>query len=131
MKKLTTILFMFICFQTIAQDKGLEFTTRRKVADKVFGLLDAKLYGPSLINRSLTADSILVKEIRGDYNVVSSGPTWLQAYSDIAVSYTDPNDMYTDSLLLQKLYDFIDNVRVAVPLIDYCNLLAYYFIKPV
>ncbi len=113
MKKLIIGLLLLVCFNGWGQkDKGLEFTNRRAVADTVFGLLNPKIYGDALIDRSLTEDSLITAQIQGDYSGIANGLYWLQVYSDIAVSYTDSKYMFPDSVLIDKLKNA--NVRYVI-----------------
>ncbi len=112
MKKLIIGLLLLVCFNGWGQKDALEFTNRRAVADTVFGLLNPRLYGNALIDRSITEDSLLLKQLRKDYSGTANGLSWLQAYSDIAVSYTDPKYMFPDSVLIDKLKSA--NVRYVI-----------------
>ena len=106
MKRFIVIFAMLVGVQAWGQVDTLEFTTRRQVADTLFGLFDQTIYGSSLIDRSLTDDSLLIQQINGNYSGISNGFNWLQAYSDMAMSYTDSTFMLSDSLLYAKLVDF-------------------------
>lgn len=110
MKKYLTGMFLLLGLQGWGQVDTLEFTSRRQVADSVFGLLDQNLYGNALIDRSLTEDSLLNMQLLGDYSGTSYAWSWLQSYSDIALSYTDAGYMLSDSALFHKLEEFHLNV---------------------
>lgn len=106
MKRFIVIFAILVGVQAWGQVDTLEFTTRRQVADTLFGLFDQTIYGSSLIDRSLTDDSLLIQQINGNYSGISNGFNWFQAYSDMAISYTDSTSMLSDSLLYAKLVDF-------------------------
>ncbi|MDF3029259.1 MAG: hypothetical protein K0S23_3566 [Fluviicola sp.] len=106
MRKFITGLFLLIGLNGWGQVDTLEFTTRREVADTLFGLLNPNIYGGALLDRSLTEDSLLNMQLLGDYSGAATAWSWLQAYSDIAVSYADPTYLFTDSALYHKLEVF-------------------------
>ncbi|PKR81258.1 hypothetical protein CW751_06650 [Brumimicrobium salinarum] len=103
MKKLILGLLLLVGFNGWGQKDTLEYTTAREVADVVFGLLDAELYGNALFDRSLSEHELLIKQIKGDYSGIADAYSWLQAYSDIGVSYTNPKYMLPDTLLINKI----------------------------
>ncbi|PWH84770.1 T9SS type A sorting domain-containing protein [Brumimicrobium oceani] len=107
MKKLILGLLLLVSFNGWGQQDTLEYTTPREVADTVFGLFDEQLYDNVLFDRSLSEDSLLIQQLRGDYSVVASALSWLQAHSDIAVSYTDPLIMMADSVMIDSLSSFV------------------------
>lgn len=106
MRKLLLGLFLLVGIHGWGQVDSLEFTTRRQVADTVFGLLDPTIYGPALFERSMSEDSLLILQLSGNYSGAAHGWSWLQAYSDIAMSYVDPTFMDSDSLLFRKMENF-------------------------
>jgi len=117
MKKLILGLFLLVCFNGWGQQDTLEYTTPREVADTIFGLLDEQLYDNVLFDRSLSEDAFLIQQLNGVYTDVASAWNWLQAYSDIAVSHTDPTIMLADSSLIDSLsaliikYDKLDSTE--------------------
>jgi hypothetical protein len=111
MRKFLTGLFLLMCLHGWGQVDSLEFTTRRQVADTVFGLLNENIYGPSLIEKSITEDPLLINQLNGNYSDISHGWSWLQAYSDIALSYSDSTYMYSDTALLHRFENFHLDMR--------------------
>ncbi len=111
MKKYLTGMFLLLGLQGWGQVDTLEFTSRRQVADSVFGLLDPGIYGGALIERSMTEDSLLILQLNGDYSGAAHGWSWLQAYSDITMSYVDSNYMDADTVLFNKLENFQLDMR--------------------
>jgi hypothetical protein len=93
MRKYVISLLLVLSFHGWGQVDSLEFTSRRQVADTVFGLLNQTIYGPALFERSMSEDSLLILQLSGNYSGVASGWSWLQAYSDIAMSYVDSTFM--------------------------------------
>lgn len=106
MRKFITGMFLLMGLHGWGQVDTLEFTTRREVADTLFGLLDPGIYGNALFDRSLSEDSLLNRQLLGDYSGTASAWSWLQAYSDIALCYTNPNYMLSDDALYHKLEEF-------------------------
>jgi hypothetical protein len=117
MKKIILGLLLLVSFSGWGQQDTLEYTTPREVADTVFGLLDKQLYDNVLFDRSLSEDSLLMQQLKGVYTDVASAWNWLQAYSDVAVSYTDPAVMLADSVIIDSLssliikYDKLDSTE--------------------
>lgn len=112
MRKFLVAFLLLVGSQAWGQTDTLQFTTRRQVADTVLGLLDPTIYGPALIERSMTEDSLLINQLQySDYSGVSQGWSWLQAYSDIALSYVDSTYMYSDTALLHRLENFQLDMR--------------------
>lgn len=107
MKKIILGLLLLIGLVGWGQEDSLEYTNPREVADIVYGLLDQKLYNNVLFDRSLSEDSLLIQQLKGDYSGVANGWSWIQAYSDIAISYIDTSEMMATSTLIDSLSNLI------------------------
>lgn len=111
MKKFVTGLFLLMGLHGWGQVDTLEFTTRRELADNLFGLLNPDIYKGALVDRCLTEDPILnMQLVHGDYSDTASAWSWLQAYSDIALCYVNPEGMFSDSVLYDRLAEFQESV---------------------
>ncbi len=111
MKHFFIVFFLGCSVYCNGQSDTLTFTSRRGVANTVYGLLSNNLYGVSLIDRSLSDDTLLIQQIQGNYSSIGSAWSWLHAYTDIAVSYLNENQLFSDSVLIEKLtdsYEYID-----------------------
>jgi hypothetical protein len=99
-----------INFSLVGQVDTLFEENLRRVGDILFMELNEEFYGPSLLNRSFSSDSIILQQIKGDYNHVHSVYDFLGIYQDIALSYTDSTFMMNNEQFANHVEQlFIEN----------------------
>ncbi len=62
--------------------------------------------------------------VHGDYSDTASAWNWLQAYSDIALCYTNPEGMFSDDGLYDRLAGFKSPWAISIMMMHLYNPLA-------
>ncbi len=99
MRAILTYSFILVAFFSFSQRDTLFESNSRKAADIIFQNLNNELYGPSLINRSLTDKSTTLAQADGDYSQIHNIYSFIELYEDLAIAYIDSTYMMNPSQL--------------------------------